>query len=94
VPFSIAVSKSVTRSSEQWGGLYLSSAIVFCVLFMIYMANTAMDSLVGLVIAIAATVAAVFIYFALLGQLAFAIGHAVNAPPMVNDVVRKSKLPE
>lgn len=94
VPFSVEVSKSVTRSSEQWGGLYLSSGILFFLLFVVYLATAAMPSLFGVVVAIAATVATVFIYFALLGQLAFAIGHAVNAPPMVNDVVRKPKLPE
>jgi hypothetical protein len=94
VPFSIDVSKSVTRSSEQWGGLYLSSAILFFLLFLVFLATAGMPPILGVVVSITTTVASVFIYFALLGQLAFAIGHSVNAPPKVNDVVRNRKLPE
>jgi len=93
-PFSVEVSKSVTRSAEQWGGLYLSSAILFFVLFVMYLTTAAMSPPVAAVFSITATVAAVFIYFALLGQLAFAIGHAVNAPPLVNDVIRNPKIPD
>ncbi len=89
VPFSVVVSKSVTRSSEQWGVLYLSAGIVFFALFMIYMVAFTAISVVTTTLAIAATVAAVFIYFGLIGRLAFSIGHAINAPPMVNDIDRK-----
>jgi len=94
VPFSIEVSKSVTKCSEQWGALYLTSAIVFFVLFCIFLATAGMPLMMGIVVSVASTVATTFIYFALIGQLAFAIGHSINAPPMVNDVIRKPKLPD
>lgn len=93
VPFSASVSKSVVRSSEHWGGCYLSSAIVFAVLYLIFMAASTMSPVAGATVSIAATVAAVFIYFGLLGRLAFSIGQAVNAPPMENDIQRNPKLP-
>jgi len=94
VPFSVDVSKSVTRSSDQWGGLYLSSGLLFFVVFMIYLVAFGMPSVVTVTVAIAATVAAVFIYFGLIGRLAYSIGHAINAPPMINDIERKPKLPQ
>ena len=94
VPFSIDVSKSVTRCSEQWGALYLSSGILFFVLFLIFLASAGMPPMMRVVVSIAATIATTFIYFALIGQLAYTIGHAINAPPMVNDRVKNTKMPE
>lgn len=93
-PFSANISKSVVRSSEHWGSLYLSSALVFFILFLVFMIASTMSLVAGTVVSIAATVAGVFIYFGLLGRLAFSIGQAVNAPPMVNDVQRNPKLPQ
>jgi DNA-directed RNA polymerase subunit RPC12/RpoP len=93
VPFSTDVSKSVMRSSERWGELYLSSAIVFFLLFLVFMFASIMTPIPRATLSIAASVAAVFVYFGLIGQLAFSIGQAVNAPPMANDVERKPKLP-
>ncbi len=94
VPFSIEVSKSVTKCSEQWGGFYFSSAILFFVLFLIFLARPAMPLVMGSTVVIAVSVAGVFLYFGMLGRLAFMIGQSVNAPPMVNDVQRNPKLPD
>ncbi|MGV3486076.1 MAG: hypothetical protein ACO1RT_16790 [Planctomycetaceae bacterium] len=92
-PFSVDVSKSVTRSAEQWGGLYLSSAIVFFATFLIFMVASTMSPVASATVSIAVSVAAVFIYFGLIGKLAYSIGQAINAPPMVNDVKRSPKMP-
>lgn len=94
MPFSAEVSKSVTRASEQWGILYLSSAILFACCFFVFFACSVVSPVVGATISIAAAVATTFLYFGILGRLAFSIGQAVNAPPMENDIQRNPKLPE
>jgi ribosomal protein S27E len=94
MPFSAEVSKSVTRASDQWGLAYLSSALLFAGCFFIFFACSVMPPVVGATISIAAAVATTFLYFGILGRLAFAIGQAVNAPPMVNDIKRNPKLPD
>ncbi len=94
VPFSADISKSVTRSSEHWGLLYLSSGILFFGLFLFFMATSVMSPVSRIVLSIAASVAAAFIYFGLLGRLAFSIGQSINGPPMENDIVRDPKLPQ
>ena len=91
-PFSASVSKSVTRSGEHWMTMYTASGLLFFALFVIYVVSAAMPPVAGVVIKIFATSAAVFFYFALLGQLAFVIGHSVNAKPMRNDVKREPKI--
>ncbi len=94
VPFSVEVSKSVTSSSEKWGGFYLTTAILFFVQFLIFLAAAVMPPMVGAVLAITSGVATTFIYFNVIGRLAYAIGQSVNERPMVNDIQRKPKLPD
>lgn len=74
VPFSAEVARSVTRSQEAWGGLYFSSGILFFAFLLFVAAVTSMVGGAGMILSITAAVAVVFIYFAMIGRLAFAIG--------------------
>ena len=74
VPFSAEVARSVTRSQEAWGGLYFSSGILFFAFLLFVAAMSSMVGGPGTIFSITAAVAVVFIYFAMIGRLAFAIG--------------------
>ena len=76
VPFSAEVARSVTRCQEPWGGLYFSSGILFFALFLLIASVTTMAGDSGLIISITATVGVIFIYFAMIGRLAHAIGQS------------------
>ncbi|KAA1261389.1 hypothetical protein LF1_39360 [Rubripirellula obstinata] len=76
VPFSAEVARSVTRCQEPWGGLYFSSGILFFALFLLIASMTTMAGDSGLIISITATVGVIFIYFAMIGRLAYAIGQS------------------
>ncbi len=94
-PFSPEVSRSMTRCHESWGALYFSSGLLFVVLFLIYVAASLFPPPQTAVIAIFATVGIVFLYFAMLGRLAYQIGQSLNAPPMKNDIeVIRQRRPE
>ncbi|NND98584.1 MAG: hypothetical protein HKN47_14785 [Pirellulaceae bacterium] len=85
VPFSPEVAKSVSRCQESWGGLYLSSGLLFMGLFLLYVALSAAAAGPAVAIAIFATIAVAFSYFAMIGRLAYAIGQAVNEPARVSE---------
>lgn len=91
VPFSADVSKSVMRAPDQWGAAYLASAGLFAVMFFAYLFATICSAVVGAAIVIFVTIAGIFFYFGILGQLAYGIGQAINAPPMINDIDRSKK---
>lgn len=91
VPFSTDVSKSIVRAPDQWGAAYLSSAALFGGMFMVYLVASVSAPLTGAALSIVVTIAGVFVYFGILGQLAYGIGQAINAPPMVNDIQREKK---
>ena len=91
VPFSADVTKSVVRAPDQWGAAYLASGILFAALFFGFMIASVSPPMFGALIAILGSVSGVFVYFGILGRLAFGIGHSVNAPPMVNDIDRSVK---
>ncbi len=80
-PFSAEVARSVTRAQEAWGGLYFTAAIMFFALFLTYAVSSTMPSPVAAVGGIFLTVAMAFVYFAMIGRLAFAIGQEVSEPP-------------
>lgn len=86
VPFSPEVAKSITRCEESWGGLYFSSGVLFVFLFLTYVTATLLSPPVAAVVCIFATVGVAFLYFAMLGQLAYRIGQSINAAPMENDI--------
>ncbi|MCC9644717.1 hypothetical protein LOC71_20785 [Rhodopirellula sp. JC740] len=86
VPFSPEVGRSVTRCEEAWGGFYLSSALVFFGVFMVFAAASLVPPIGAAVICIFTATAATFIYFGMLGRLAKAIGQSVNEKPRPNDI--------
>ena len=79
-PFSQDVAKSVTRCQEDWGAFYFSSGFLFamlfayCLTYFAYQEATPSSVGVGVVLAIVT----VFMYFAMLGRLAIAIGEVVE----------------
>ncbi len=80
-PFSADVTKSITRCQDQWGVLYLTSGVLFFGMFFFYIVCFMMPPLMAVVMVYFATIAALFVYFSMIGRLAYAIGHTVNAPP-------------
>ena len=85
MPFSPEVARSVTSSQESWGGFYFSAGVLFFGLFLLFVATSGGQSLVAAIINVGGTVALVFMYFAMIGRLAFTIGQTVNAPPREPD---------
>ena len=88
VPFSGDVARSVTQCEESWGGFYFSSGLLFFALFLIYVIGSLMTPASASVLYLFATVGVSFVYFSMLGRLAYAIGQTVNAPPLENDIDR------
>ncbi|WP_345687156.1 hypothetical protein [Novipirellula caenicola] len=80
-PFSAEVARSVTRAQEAWGGLYFTAAIMFFALFLTYAVSSTLPSPVAAVGGIFLTVGMAFVYFAMIGRLAYAIGQEVSEPP-------------
>ena len=89
MPFSPEVARSASRCQEAWGGFYFSSGLLFAALFLLFMMlSTASPSAPAALVGIVATVGVIFTYFAMIGRLAYAIGQAVNDPPMKNEIDR------
>ncbi|MEM9367027.1 MAG: MJ0042-type zinc finger domain-containing protein [Planctomycetota bacterium] len=86
VPFSAEVSRSVTRCEEAWGGTYFSSAVLFFAIFMVFFVSSLLPPPVSAVIAVFVSVSGTFLYFAMVGRLAYSIGQSANAPPRENDI--------
>ena len=78
VPFSGEVARSVTKCKEEWGGLYFTSALLGVALIFTYIACDASGVPAAIFVSTAATVLAGFIYFGMIGRLAYAIGHNVG----------------
>lgn len=79
-PFSPEVAKSVTRCDESWGVFYFTSGAVFALLFVVYVVTSLGSPATAALIDIPITIAAAFVYFAMLGRLAFRIGQSINDP--------------
>ena len=88
VPFSPEVARSVSKCEEAWGGFYFSSGLLFVGLFLFFTLTSTLGGPGGAVLAIFVTIALTFVYFSMIGRLAYAIGQSVNAPPMKNDIDR------
>ncbi|MEM8910392.1 MAG: hypothetical protein AAGC97_01390 [Planctomycetota bacterium] len=86
VPFSPEVGRSITRCEEAWGSFYFSAGILFFGTFMGFAVGSLSSPVANVVIAVFLGVAATFVYFALIGRLAFAIGQSVNEVPRENDI--------
>ena len=78
-PFSPEVARSVNKCHESWGGLYFSAAVIFAGLFVLFLIGGSMGPFAGTAVVVFATVAVVFIYFAMIGRLAYSIGQSVRA---------------
>lgn len=75
-PFSADVSKSVTKCQDDWGALYFSAGLLFGLLFL-YFVFTEMTP-VAIAIGVSIAIAISFMYFAMIGRLALAIGDVVD----------------
>ncbi len=75
-PFSADVSKSVTKCQEDWGTLYFTAGLLFGLLFL-YFVVTEMTP-ISIAIGVSLAIAISFMYFAMIGRLALAIGDVVD----------------
>ena len=92
-PFSSELARSVTKCEEAWGGFYFSSGLLFVGTFLVFsLASTASAEACTVMSVIAAETAA-FLYFGMIGRLAYAIGQTVNAPPRHDEVDRTRRDP-
>lgn len=80
MPISSDVTKSVTRCFESWGALYFSAGLLFFGQFVIYVTLALMASQAVMIFVDAfLTVGFVYLYFAMIGRLAYRIGQSVNS---------------
>lgn len=80
-PFSAEVARSVTRCEDAWGGVYLTSAMLFGIVFLIVITAQSFGMGPGGALVVTfAFVGATFIYFAMIGRLAYQIGQDVHPP--------------
>ncbi len=86
-PFSAEVTRSVTKAQESWGGFYFTAAILFFFVYVAYCVASTMSAPIAAAGCVFLTVAAAFIYFAMIGRLAYAIGQE----PMVTKHVDSSE---
>lgn len=82
-PFSPDVIKSVTRCQEDWGAFYFSAALLFAALYLYFLNSSYTPAAIG--IGVSLSIAVVFLYFAMLGRLALAIGEIVELPALDTD---------
>lgn len=77
-PFSPEVSRSVTRGKESWAGFYFSSAVLFGAIYLLFVLFDNSESSLGWVASAIVLVVGTFLYFAMLGRLAYSIGQVVQ----------------
>jgi transcription elongation factor Elf1 len=77
-PISGEVTKSITRCKESWGLLYFSSMLLFFFHFVIVAMLANLSVVLSVFVDCFLTVGLAFVYFSMIGQLAFQIGQAVN----------------
>ncbi|MDV6031113.1 MAG: hypothetical protein F9B45_13610 [Phycisphaera sp. RhM] len=75
-PFSADVSKSITRCQEEWGAFYFSTGLLFAALFGYFVMCSLSPA--SIAIGVILSIGVVFMYFAILGRLALAIGEVVD----------------
>lgn len=85
-PFSPEVARSVTRGKEAWAGFYFSAGVLFAVVYLLLVMLGQSDGAVALVSTFVVAILGTFLYFAMLGRLAYSIGQAINDPPLENDI--------
>ena len=92
-PFSSELARSVTKCEEAWGGFYFSSAVLFIGTFLIFLMGSGLSNEACAILSIIAAATATFVYFGMIGRLAYAIGQAINAPPRTDEVERTKREP-
>ncbi|WP_372899330.1 hypothetical protein [Stieleria sp.] len=75
-PFSADISKSITRCQEEWGAFYFSTGLLFAALFGYFVMCSLSPA--SIAIGVILSIGVVFMYFAILGRLALAIGEVVD----------------
>lgn len=87
MPVSAEVTKSVTRCKESWGILYFASMLLFGLEFLLMaMLSQVAHPIAALFFGCLLSVGACFIYFAMVGKLAFDIGQSINGGPNDSDI--------
>jgi len=81
-PFSAEVSRSITNSHEAWGGLYFTSGILFFLLLVFYGMCSTVAPQAAAVMTVFVTIGCVFLYFAMIGRLAYTIGQDIIEPKL------------
>ncbi|MCO8120291.1 hypothetical protein NHH03_00985 [Stieleria sp. TO1_6] len=82
-PFSTDVGKSITQCQDDWGAFYFSSGMLFAALFAYFL--TCSYSPASVAIGVVLSVAVVFMYFAMLGRLALAMGEVIEFSALERD---------
>ncbi|WP_182868049.1 hypothetical protein [Stieleria mannarensis] len=82
-PFSADVSKSITRCQEEWGAFYFSTGLLFAALFGYFVMCPFAP--LSIAIGVILSIGVVFMYFAILGRLALAIGEVVDLTALETD---------
>ncbi|WP_164102747.1 hypothetical protein [Candidatus Laterigemmans baculatus] len=78
MPVSGEVTKSVTRCKDAWGSLYFSSMLLFFFQFVLTAGLSLMPAVAAVFFNSVLWVGLVFVYFAMIGRLAFEIGQPIN----------------
>ncbi len=94
VPFSSELARSVTKCEEAWGGFYFSSGLLFAGTFLVFSFSSSWSPETCAVISIITAIFTAFLYFGMIGRLAYAIGQIVNAPPREDTVDREKSVEE
>lgn len=81
LPASADVTRSVTRCTEAWGTTYFSAALLFFFYFLSLVMLIFAPPFVSVLLGCFFSIGFVFIYFSMIGRLAFSIGQAINAGP-------------
>ncbi|TWU42943.1 hypothetical protein Q31b_19770 [Novipirellula aureliae] len=81
-PFSAEVSRSITNSHEAWGGLYFTAGIMFFLLLVFYGMCTTIAPQAAAVMTVFVTIGCAFLYFAMIGRLAYTIGQDIIEPKL------------
>ena len=92
-PFSSELARSVTKCEEAWGGFYFSSGLLFVGTFLVFSLGSTASAEACTVMSIIAAETTTFLYFGMIGRLAYAIGQTVNAPPRNDEVDRTRREP-
>ena len=92
-PFSSELARSVTKCEEAWGGFYFSSGLLFVGTFLVFSLGSTASAEACTVMSIIAAETTAFLYFGMIGRLAYAIGQTVNAPPRNDEVDRTRRDP-